>query len=411
VERLLWKVRSPLMAEPSRAVVKFSIEEPLIVAGFLKTASGLGEAARGCLSALNLAGLNPISIDLSETFNQVDLEYPADLTKLPWHRAGTVILFANGPEVERALFSLGLHRGRGWRVIGAWAWELDVLPAEWLSSVRFLSEIWTPSEFVSKVFRSHVSIPVSTVPHFVSPPVLGAGGSLDLPIESTGRDETAFLVMADGRSSFGRKNVSGAIGLFRDAFENRSDVRLRIKTRNLGEYATFQRTLHELAAADSRIEIIDQSLSEKGKWQLLLNSDIVLSPHRSEGFGLHLAEAMSIGRSVVATGWSGNTEFMRADNSTLLEYELKPATDSFNVYNPPEGASWAHVKQRPSIEVLRDLVDNPERRRKLEHAASRFVSEHLNENNYVKALKEIPNGVGLIHPNQIADLILETISL
>ena len=66
----------------------------------------------------------------------------------------------------------------------------------------------------------------------------------------------------------------------------------------------------------------------------------MLSLHRSEGFGLVPAEAMLLGRAVVATGWSGNMDFMDADSAALVGYRLVPARDPRGVFEAP-GADWA----------------------------------------------------------------------
>jgi len=72
---------------------------------------------------------------------------------------------------------------------------------------------------------------------------------------------------------------------------------------------------------------------------LVASADVVLSLHRAEGFGLLLAEAMLHEVPVVATNWSGNVDFMSAEDSGLVGYRLVPPNDPQGTYNLP-GAEW-----------------------------------------------------------------------
>ena len=57
------------------------------------------------------------------------------------------------------------------------------------------------------------------------------------------------------------------------------------------------------------IRIETHTLAPEDRHALTACADIVLSLHRGEGFGLVMAEAMLLGKPVVATGWSGNTDY------------------------------------------------------------------------------------------------------
>ena len=96
----------------------------------------------------------------------------------------------------------------------------------------------------------------------------------------------------------------------------------------------------------------------------LVSADIVLSLHRSEGFGLVPAEAMLLGRPVVATGWSGNMTFMDDSCAALVGYRLVPARDPRGVYAVP-GATWAEPDIAHAAEWLRRLGDDPGLRARL----------------------------------------------
>ena len=87
-------------------------------------------------------------------------------------------------------------------------------------------------------------------------------------------------------------------------------------------------------------------------------ADIVLSLHRSEGFGLVPAEGMLLGRAVVLTNWSGNTDFTDAETAALVPYRLVPAVDPRGVFQAP-GAVWAEADVDAAAAHLRRLAADP----------------------------------------------------
>lgn len=384
LSRLLWQLRF-IRTKPRRKLLAHNLANPLVVAGLFGTNSGIGLSARACVNALKHEGLDPLQIDLSPVFGQVDREFSASARRLPKKPGGTLILHLNAPETERALFEIGAFYRRNWRIIGYWAWELSQAPDSWLPVSRYLSEIWTPSDFVTNAFRGHVSCPVRTVPHFVNPPK--ADEMTDCEISGLDNfDGFSCLIMADGRSSFHRKNLMGSLSVFQQAFPDRRDVRLVIKSRNLREYPEFGVRLAERLRADPRIRLIDGNLSEQEKWALIERCDVTISAHRAEGFGLHLAEAMVLGRPVIATNWSGNLQYMSASTACLIDYSLTPVVDPHGVYSGLETAEWAEPNLEHAASMLKALAENPDKRKQLGEAASRHARELLTSRAYFRAL-------------------------
>ena len=72
---------------------------------------------------------------------------------------------------------------------------------------------------------------------------------------------------------------------------------------------------------------------------LLADVDVYVSLHRSEGFGLVMAEAMYLGTPVIATNWSGNTEFMNNDTACMVGYDLIELDKDYDVFQ--KGNVWA----------------------------------------------------------------------
>lgn len=325
---------------------------PVTVAGLFSTASGIGESARLCAAALDAMGRSPVRVDLSDVFGQRDLAPCLDLSPMPTDREGLLILHLNAPETERALFALNMMRGRRWRVIGYWAWELETLPPHWRAAQAYLSEIWTPSEFVARAVAKLVNIPVRCAPHALSHKATAQEISPHTP--------RTCLIMADGRSSFTRKGALDAISLFQQAFSPefpiKSPVKLIVKTRNLEESPDMMARLQALAREDTRISFINHSLSSNERDLLLQQADIILSTHRSEGFGLHLAEAMAAGKLVVATAWSGNLEFMTQDNSLLIPGSPVPVEDPGGPYQDATDTHWSQPDISAGARMLREIA-------------------------------------------------------
>jgi glycosyltransferase involved in cell wall biosynthesis len=352
---------------------------PLVIAGFFSTGSGLGRAARSCYDALSESGLDVQAVDVSDLMNQSDLPPSVPLSVLDPKLGGTLILFVNPPELERALLGLGLRRWHNWRIIGAWAWELPVAPAGWARQARLVSEVWAPSQFVADAFAAAYDRPVRTVPHYV--PVLPP--CADRPADGTLR----VLVSADARSSLDRKNPLSALRMFRDAFPSDERVSLTVKCRNLQLASRYQESLRQAMAGDNRIILIDETLTDAAQQALLAESDVVLSPHRSEGFGLLLADAMAQGKCVVATGWSGNLEYMAPDAACLLPYRMVPVVDATGVYAPGDGAEWAEADHDAGVAALRSLGEAPELRHEMSRRARAQIAARLRRASYVEALQ------------------------
>jgi len=112
-------------------------------------------------------------------------------------------------------------------------------------------------------------------------------------------------------------------------------------------------------------------------------ADIVLSLHRGEGFGLVMAEAMLLGKPVIATGWSGNTDFMDTTNAALVPYRLAPARDDRSVYR----GLWAEPDVAEAASLLQTLADDPTARGALGKRARESALARLDGKPLIAALK------------------------
>jgi len=331
----------------------------LIVSGLLAEAKGVSEGARLSLRAFTSAGLSPLAHDLRPLFAQ-----GPGAGKLPASEPGGVLfLHVNAPEAIQALGRLSPDQWLGRYRIGYWAYELPRIPADWVRISSVFHEIWTPSQFVAAALQA--SGVRSTIRHMPHPVALG-----DPPEQVTlgtfGFGNSAFTVLALGdlQSSASRKNLAGAIDIFCLAFPSPGEARLIVKIREGDAHPAFLDRARAVANGRADIHIMTGELSPHDVRRLIAGCDVLLSPHRSEGFGLPLAEAFLAGVPALATGWSGNLDFMSGTPELLIDYTLVPVSDPYGVYRAP-GQQWAEPDSSDAVTKLRKLANNPGLRREL----------------------------------------------
>lgn len=358
---------------------------PLVVVGAMGTASGLGESARLCYDALRLSGIPACGIDISAGLMQ-----PADAPDYSLDDAagnilegpGTLILHVNSPLVPLALMSVGRRLVKDKYIVGYWAWELPNLPADWHHGMPFVHEIWTPSRFTAEAIKPFAAgRQVRVVPHPVARRQLEPHPAID----TIDRPFTVLIIF-DAASSFARKNPSAAIEAFRLAFGDDSSTQLIIKALHLSSFPSGQRLIEDARQSANNIIVIEKAMNASELAALYAKTDVVISLHRSEGFGLVLAEAMLRGLPVVATNWSGNTDFLNGDVGMPIGYRLVPAEDPQATYHHPE-MQWAEANIKEAAAALQLLRAAPELRSRLGQAASRFALSTWSVEAYTSAVE------------------------
>lgn len=372
---------------------------PLVVAGLFSTASGIGEAARATYRSLQAAGLSPIAVDLSEPFAPVDMQSDIVCEDMPEDGEGILILQLNGPETMSAMQHLKMERGRNWYTIGYWAWELPSFPSGWDAAFRYLSEIWTISTFSASAIRQHPKAPsVQVFGHAISPP---KGLRIDRKKFGWGKDEFVFLTMADSMSSLQRKNPFSAIRSFKSAFGDSAMHRLVVKTRNLHRHSSAKSDLMAEIGQSPNIQLLDESLSEHDIWLLIKSADAFVSLHRSEGFGLVLAEAMALAKPVICTDWSGNMDFTSTEAAALVSSTLVDCDDEYGVYSDAN-AKWAQVDEGYAAKLMREIAEDERVRSTLSKRAEEQIAQIANINRVgqrmLERLNEIPGSEHQLAP-------------
>jgi glycosyltransferase involved in cell wall biosynthesis len=181
------------------------------------------------------------------------------------------------------------------------------------------------------------------------------------------------LTAFDVRSGFTRKNPVAAVRAFRKA--NASGKAIMVcKAAGIEGAPDQVATLRAEIGDAGDVRLMTDWLTSAQMRRLVASADIVLSLHRSEGFGLLPAQAMAKGKAVVATGWSANLDFMTPDNSALVDYTLVPVHDPQGLY---DGGRWAEPKIDDAAAKLKALIDDPDLRQRIGARAATEVRAQL----------------------------------
>lgn len=340
---------------------------PLIVSGLLSEAKGISRAAQLTVTGLRAAGFDPIAHDLRPLLSAgggraVDAAFVQP--------GGVWLIHVNAPEAIRALAALPAEVWKGRFRIGYWAYELARIPADWVRAAQAFDELWAPSRFVADAMAaSGVTKQIRIMPHPVGFEIVGHAPASAAPF--------TVLAMGDFASSAERKNLAGAIAIYTRAFPDpAAGQRLIIKTHSGASSPEAVRTIARLAETRPDISVVDRAMPHADVMQLIGSSHVLLSPHRAEGYGLPLAEALLLGVPVLATSWSGNVDFMGDAPELLIKHAMVPVADPHGVYRM-KGAEWADPSDEDAVEKLRALQASEELRRRAVAKAEATLRKQL----------------------------------
>jgi glycosyltransferase involved in cell wall biosynthesis len=330
----------PARAEPPR--------EGVNLAGYLDAELGIGEAARLLSGALREAGIPQATIAYERTPSR--RTHPFDASDPNGAPYDVNVVCVNADQLPAFARDAGPSFADGRHRVGYWFWELEAFPRSLHRAFDHVDEVWCASAFVERSIRAAGRVPVYAVPLPISAPSAAADGG-----GPATRAPFTFLFMFDFLSVLERKNPIGLIDAFRRAFAPGAGARLVIKTINGDLRLSDLERLRAATAVHPDVELIDGYYASADRFALLRSCDCYVSLHRSEGYGLTIAEAMAIGKPVVATAYSGNLDFMTAENSYLVDYVMARVPARCDPY--PEGASWADPDLDGAAACLRRVYE------------------------------------------------------
>jgi len=333
------------------------------VVGFIGADLGIGESARCMLRAADAAAIPsaavPLRLPCKNSSNHT--EFAARLTESNPH---AVNVFHIDPPVSG---DIDHHHGPAFRKdrhnIGYWAWELPEFPEAWTPAFEYFDEIWCPSDFVREAVAEKSPVPVLTMPHAVSFPTPEGDGRARFGLP---KDRFLFLFLYDLNSYSARKNPQAVLRAFELSGLAGKGAALVIKVHNVKGNETDFAALHEAVAGLPDTRLIAETLSLPEVHLLEASCDAFVSLHRSEGFGLAVAESMLLGKPVIATDWSATSEFLSEENGCPVRCQVVPLERSHGPYG--KGSHWAEPDAEHAAWNMRRLF--------ADHALARRLGEN-----------------------------------
>lgn len=338
------------------------------VVGYLNAEVGIGEAGRLARGAMKSVGIPTTAVNFGLTLSRQGLDYARD-TAL---RYRTVFLAANADQTPVVTAQLGPAILGDRYVISQWFWELEKLPDWYGRAYEHVDEVWAPTRFIFDAMHgklpAHVALRHMQLP-LLPPPVDATLQRGDLGLH----DDFVFLFTFDFFSVSKRKNAAGLVDAYCAAFTPGEGARLVIKSINGVERLPELERLKWAARKRADVLFLDEYMSPARVGRLMEMSDCYVSLHRSEGLGLTMAEAMHLGKPVIATGYGGNLDFMTEENSLLVPWEYTTVGDGADSYDP--SAVWAEPNLAVAAAHMRNLFENRDMGRSIgERAKSDLLS-------------------------------------
>jgi glycosyltransferase involved in cell wall biosynthesis len=377
---VLTRLLSTLGIEPERSQTATAPHKPagtlpgVNIIGYLGSSTGVGEISRRYARALKAIGC-PLHI--------VDLSTPLQPnTSICNGEINLICCDIDSYFSLRERLGEDLFRNR--YNIGIWSWELTSFPEKWHDRFAYFDEVWTPTSFIASSVAPVSPIPVLTMTPDLTTELKGnrkAGRRrLGLP-----DGEYTYTFTFNFHSRVQRKNPLAVIDAFRTAFSPDEPARLLIKCAN----AAFNRDhLLEMQqrSKGGKVFIYDGDWSAQEMSDLTAASDCYVSLHRAEGVGLTISDAMAAGKPVIATGWSGNMDFMSIRNSFPVRYQLAPLQEDVTHYRKAD--VWAEPSLNHAAELMRHVFEQRAEANGRGEAARRDIAANYSVEVSGKALEK-----------------------
>jgi glycosyltransferase involved in cell wall biosynthesis len=353
------------------------------VIGFISGNLGQGTAARSTIKILLEKNLPVSAIDIDAGFGRSGFDCSFNhLTQTDIQAPYAVNLIQlNPPEISQ-LLKQGLPcltDPTRLNIIVPF-WELPRLPQSWIPVLEKMDMILAPTHFIEYMMATQVQgVPVRHYPQTISIPdtIVPNRSALNLP-----EDKVLFVTSFEMFSDINRKNTWAVIEAFDRAFKNNGGANLVVNINNARTLPSFVIELDKLRTAATKngnIILLEKGLSYLEVLTLYASSDVLISLHRAEGLGLSPMEAMFLEKPVIATGWSGNMDFMNDENSCLVPSTLVPVlSNAQSGYNPAYiGGStvWAEPDIDTAVFWMQRLASDPQLRQTIGKNAHTSITE------------------------------------
>jgi len=337
---------------------------PVVVLGHISGSTGLGEVARGSVLSLQAIG-HPVSyIDIAPVPTLTASEMPLN-SPLPGSTHKVNLLHVNAGFVEQTFRKMKPGFFKDQTNIGFWFWEMPIFPEQYYGAFSLFDEVWISSFYTQAAVSAMSPVPVVYMPCLVdpAPPAKMSRADFGLPEE-----RFVFLFSFDACSMVERKNPWAVIRAFQQAFgAPESGPLLVVKLNNAdlaanrqGDWGLSPDALADLVSEVQAVGgiILNQRFDRFANSALMQTCDCYISLHRCEGFGLTMAEAMYFGKPCIATGYSGNMDFMTPANSYPVGYRLVKLERNYGPFLA--GDFWAEADVEQAAKWMQQVYSQPE---------------------------------------------------
>ncbi len=333
----------------------------LNVIGYFGSSSGLGQSARSLADAAESAGVPITRLEVSGA--------PARAGEGASYDANLYHVNADGAAAIVEELGPGLHRGRA--NVAYWYWETESFPERWKDRFDYFDEIWVASEFCRRAIAA-----VSPIPVLLVPPAIGPVEGRADPKSSAGIDSSDFLFLTvlDALSVPERKNPLGTVRAFARAFPAPTRAHLLVQVSNSESAPGLLDAIRE-ASRGTRVSVRAATVPRADLENLLVACDGYICLHRSEGFGFPIAEAMALGKPVVATNYSGNTDYL--DEATGFPVRWRYGELPRGIRDYDRGTRWAEPDESHAAELMRRVFSESAESARRGEAARRRIAERF----------------------------------
>ena len=341
--------------------------------GYAEAGLGLGESFRTLVTAVSTTSvpfaIYPLNVGVE---NRLIGPFMPDHYDRE-HRYDVNLIYIAADQLPAMFKKLGRGRtNRSYNILRTY-WELPRAPDAWAPWLASFDEIWAPTRFVAKAFQPIFDKPITIIPPCIEVDSRKYYRKADFGMQE---DRFYFMFSFDYFSFSSRKNPLGVVKTFQSAFSKLNDkVGLVIKSTSApGQYHDIKTEIDYVSERDSRIIVLDKGITRPEMLGLISNIDCYVSLHRSEGFGLGMAEAMAFGKPVIGTDYSGNTDFL--SNVTGFPVPWEPRAVEPGEYPWSDGQSWADPDPLAAQEIMRHVFEDENERHTRAEAGKAYIKRH-----------------------------------
>ena len=357
------------------------VEPGVALVGPIRKTSGLGQAARLSYDILRKCETVAPTALVFDLDNPAPVGFASSQSFEPYaNRRAINLIHLNAESVplafafeQREIFASSYN-------IGYFFWELNMIPKCHRLALELLDEIWVSSYYNREIYARFTDKPVINVGMAVEP--LPDAAPLERAALGLDPQAVVFLTTFDSFSFIERKNPFGVLDAFKAAFPLGSEkVQLVLKTQNRGRvYDPYQMALWKridrAVGMDSRILVINETFQYADLLGLKLACDCYVSLHRSEGWGFGMIEAMQLGCPVIATDYSGNTEFCNDETAYLVGHDLIGVREDEYIF-VERGSHWAQPRLDEAATLMQAVAADPAAARAKGKKAEAFIKANF----------------------------------